>query len=215
MVEIIPAINVTSWDEVKNKVSLVEPYVQWVHIDVADGTFTENVLWHTPADLANLDTPLLLEIHLMINTIDTRIQEWLLPKVERVIFHAEVSHDPQASITLCHNAGKQAGVAIKPDTRVDEILPYAGKADMLQVLGVVPGKSGQVLQENALSSISTIRQHCPSCVLEIDGGMNLQTVPMAVNVGANVIVAASAIFESENIEEAIKKLKEAGNAQTA
>src|SRR3990167_10227179 len=130
MPEIIPAINAESFEEVKKKIKLVEPYVKWVHLDVADGTFTPNSIWHDPRDLLALETPLFLEVHLMVVDMDIRWRDWVLPKVSRVIFHAEAAHDPELVVGKIHEAGKEVGVAINPATewqRVDRKSVVQGK----------------------------------------------------------------------------------------
>jgi len=114
MPEIIPAINAESFEEVKKKIKLVEPYVKWVHLDVADGTFTPNSIWHDPRDLLALETPLFLEVHLMVADMDIRWRDWVLPKVSRVIFHAEAAHDPELVIGKFTRPERKSGLRLIP-----------------------------------------------------------------------------------------------------
>lgn len=206
-VEIIPAINATTFAEVERKIRLVEPHVSWAHIDVADGSFTDITLWHRPQDLMGFQTPLFLEVHLMLANIDERITEWLLPNVHRVVFHVEAAHNAMSVIHACHGADILAGIGVRPDTSYERLLPYVQKADMLHVLAVPPGPSGQVFQESALGAIRALRQSCTACLIEVDGGVHTQTVKRMVNAGANVLVAGSAIFSQEDIGSAIVALK--------
>lgn len=209
MVEIIPAVNATSFEEVKRKVAEVESHAKWVHIDVADGTFTDNVLWHNPADLAFLKTELFVEIHLMVGDVDAKLKDWLLPSVRRNIFHVEAAQDPEALIAACHAADIYAGLAMRPDTSWEMLKPYVSKADLLQVLGVIPGKSGQTLQKHVIQYIRALRGETSSCFLEIDGGINAETVGEAAEAGANVFVAGSAIFDALDPARALEDLKKA------
>lgn len=212
-VEIIPAINVDTFDEVEQRVRLMEPYSKWVHLDVADGTFTKNTIWHDARDLMGLQTPLKIEAHLMIRDIDMRIAEWLQAPVDRIIFHLEAGHDPVFVIELCRKANKQVGIAIVPDTSWIQLQPYWDNVDLVQVLGVHPGLAGQAIQPETYEKIAHLRASCPSCTIEVDGGMQVGTARRAALKGANIIVAASAIFRSVDVGKAIEKLRKSVEIQ--
>ncbi len=209
MIDIIPAINADNFEEIKEKIKMVEPYVQWLHLDVADGTFAKNTIWHNAGDLRGLDTPLLIEVHLMINDVERRVSDWFLPNIKRIIFHLEAAKDVDFVIAKCREAGKEVGLAINPETSWTRLFPYFGKANMFQILGVRPGLAGQKINEEVLRKIEEVRKNCPSCIIEADGGMNKDTAPKIARAGANLIAAASAIFKDNNIEKNIKELKEA------
>ena len=206
-IEIIPAINVVSFEELQKRVRQVEPYVKWVHLDVADGTFTKNSIWHNPEDILKLRTPLFIELHLMITSIDERMQEWLKPNVTRAIFHVEAAKDPSAIIDICHRAGKEVGIAFLPETEPELVFPFARKADMVQVLAVTPGEAGQKFQDHTLQKILALRNYCPTCPLEVDGGVTQELAPQLIKSGATILVAATVIFGSSNIQQAIDTLR--------
>ena len=216
-IEIIPAINAKTFAEVQEKIRMVEPYaegpdnggIKWVHVDVADGTFTDITLWHNSKDLLSLQTPLFVEVHLMIANIDERVQEWLRPIVRRIIFHREASQNPNAVIDACHASDIQIGIAIRPDSPVDIVLPYLSKVDMVQTLAVAPGRSGQAFQPNTLQKIAALHGACPSCTIEVDGGVNNATAPSIAGVGALLLVAGAAIFKTPDIRRAIEELRSA------
>ncbi len=203
MIQVIPAINSESFEEVKQRIKLVEPYASWVQLDVADGTFTKNTIWHNAGDLLKIKTSLKIEVHLMISDIDERIEEWLIEPVERIIFHLEAAKNPDFVIEKIKKFGKEAGIAISPDTSWTKLVPYFGKVDFIQVLGVNPGLPGQKFQEECFDKIAHIRKECPGCIIEVDGGMNNETAKKAVEFGANIINAATEIFNAEDIKEAI------------
>lgn len=207
MIEIIPAINEEEFEEVEKKIRLIESYAKWVHLDVADATFTRNTLWHEPADLVGVKTPLLIEAHLMISDIEERIENWLSVNVKRIIFNLEASKDPDFIIDKCRQAGVEVGLSIGPDTPWTQIVPYLKKIDLAQILSVYPGLAGQKFIEEGFDKIVNIRKKCPSCVIEVDGGMNPETAKKAAEAGANIIVAASYIWGSGDIEKAINELK--------
>jgi len=215
-IEIIPAVNAATFEEVQRKVKMIEPYVSWVHLDVADGTFTDVVLWHNPHDLWELKTPLFIEVHLMLDRIDERVEEWLEPNVRRVIFHQEASKDPNMVIAACRAADIQAGIAIRPDTPVEAVVPYLSQVDLVQALAVMPGRAGQAFRAETLETVRALRSTCTHlasgpeqiyCRVEVDGGVNASTVPGIVAAGADILTAASAIFSATDIAKAIEELR--------
>ncbi|NOY35406.1 MAG: hypothetical protein GXP44_00540 [bacterium] len=214
-VEIIPAINADGFEEIQRRVKLVEPFVTppsgagWVQIDAADGTFTKNTIWHKPEDLAFLETPLKIELHLMLDKMGRRIADWLLPNVHRIIFHIGATSDPDFVIEKCRDAGKEVGIAVGPNESLIKALEHKGEVDMFQILDVYPGLSGAKIVESAFDRIRELRNFCGDCIIEVDGGMNKETVGKAVEAGANVIAAASAIFGKEDVGKAIKQLRKA------
>lgn len=219
-IEIIPAVNAKTFAEVKEKVHLVEPYaegpdnggIKWVHIDVADGSFTDISLWHNPKDLFQLQTPLFVEVHLMLDKIDERIDAWLKPNIRRIIFHREASRDPNTVIEACRASDIRAGIAIRPDSPVDIVLPYIQKVDLVQTLAVVPGPSGQKFRPETLQKIMALRHACPTCPIEVDGGIDMNTAPQVVHAGADTLVAASAIFNTPDVRKAIEELRNHANS---
>ena len=209
--QIIPAINSVSFEEILEKIKLVEPYSEWVHLDVADGTFTKNTLWHNASDLITLDTKLSIEAHLMIDDAEKRIDEWLVPGVARIIFHLSGSKDPSFVVAKCKKQKVEVGVSVAPDESLAQALAYKDKVNFFQILGVWPGLPGQKTLEETYERIKEVRKFCPSCIIEVDGGMNRETIPRATVAGADIIVAASAIFDSaKHVREAIKELQNYG-----
>ena len=209
MIEIIPAINADSFEEVEKRIKLVESHTDWVHIDVADGTFTKNTLWHNAADLNLLNTKLNIEIHLMINDVERRIDDWLISGagVRRIIFHIGGCKDSDFVIKRCEKAGIDAAISIALEESVVKAMKYKDNVNLFQILGVRPGLPGQKIIAGAYERIKEVRNFCGSCIIEIDGGMNKETIPLAIKAGANRIVAASAIFNDKDTGENIKELK--------
>ena len=172
MVEIIPSVNVSNFEEFKERLKLVEPLTKWAHLDVSDGVFTKYVSWHEPKDLVGFKTKLKLEVHLMIDQPEREIEEWLIKPVNRVIFHQEATKEHQFLINKIHEAKKEAGIAIKPDTPWLKLFPYINKVDIFQLLAVSPGPSGQEFSEEIFHKIGHIRHVAPHAIIEIDGGVN-------------------------------------------
>ena len=208
---LIPAINVDSFDEVTRRIRAIEPLatryaIDSVHLDVADGTFTNNTIWHNARDLVGFQTPLKIEVHLMLADMDNRIDEWLFHPVGRIIFHAEACLNPALVIQKCRDAKIGVGVSIQPEISWDTTRPFWEMIDVVQLLSVIPGHAGQAMHPDALEKIRALRSACPSCTIEADGGVTAENIRQFAGAGANEIVAASAIFGRDNIEEAIKEL---------
>lgn len=206
MVKIIPAINADNFEEIKKKIKLVESYVSWVQLDVADGTFTKNILWHNPKDLLNLETNLNIEAHLMINGIEKKVDEWLVPQVKRIIFHIETAVDPDLVIKKIQYAGKEAGIAVGPDGSWTQLAHHKSKINFFQILGVFPGLTGQKINERTYKQVREMKKFCKGCIIEVDGGVSKDNAKKLADAGADILVAASAIF-SGDIKKNIEELK--------
>ncbi len=208
---VIPAINANTFEELKEKIKLIEPFSDLAHIDVADGTFTKNILWHNPKDLMLLDTPLYIEAHLMMNDIDKKVKDWFLPNIKRIIFHLSASADPNFVINKIKKTGKEVGISISPEELLEEALKYNNRVAFFQILGVNPGFAGQKTLQSTFERIKEVRKVCGSCIIEVDGGMNKETARMSVEAGADIIAAASAIFGQPDIGKAIEYIRSSEN----
>ena len=206
MVEIVPSINAPTFEEAQARIEKAESYVSWCHLDVTDGIFSKHLTWHNPLDLPRLQTTLNAEVHLMVEKPEEVIDQWLVEPVKRAIVHLEASRDIPFIIDQCRNAGREIGLAIRPDTFWGKLQPWFGKVDLFLVLGVNPGPSGQKMAEDTLDKIQHIRAECPDCGIEVDGGVNFETAPSAAQAGADILVAGSVIFSHTNIGEAVQRL---------
>ncbi len=207
MVEIIPAVNAETWQEVVTKIRRVESFSKWVHIDVADGTFTPNTIWHNPLDLVGFETPANVEIHLMEDRPEERIEAWLIKPVKRIIVHYEVAHDLDFIFTECWRAKIEVGVAVNSRTSWTCLKPFISRVHLFQILAVHPGKAGQEFERHNLSKIKHLRTACHDCNIEVDGGMNPKNAEDAVKAGANIIASASYIFSHPSPKMAMKELQ--------
>ena len=208
--EIIPAINVPTFEEVKERVKKVEPFVTWCHLDVTDGVFSKHLTWHDARDLPLLHTSLYMEVHLMVEEPEKIIDQWLVFPVRRIIVQVEAVKDMELLIRKCREAKKEIGLAVGPETFWGQLEPWFGRVDMVQVLAVCPGPSGQKMAEGTIEKITHLRNSCPSCILEVDGGITFESASLVKNAGADILVAGSMIFASEDVGMTIEKLKNHG-----
>ena len=209
MIEIIPSINVDSFKELEQKVRQVEPCVRWAHIDVSDGVFTKHISWHDPQELVGFETSLKLEVHLMIQSPERGIDQWTIVPADRIIFHQEATSAHQLLVEKIHQAGKEAGIAVKPETSWLKLFPFFGKVEVLQFLAVNPGPSGQEFSEEIFHKIEHVQSLCHECIIEVDGGVNTSVARRCAKRGAELLVAGNAIFKGNDIKKNIERLKAA------
>ena len=119
----------------------------------------------------------------------------------------EAAHDPMLVFEKIKEAEKEVGVAIRPETKWQKLAPFLEKADLVQTLAVPPGQAGQAFRPEILEKIRHIREAAPKVIIEVDGGINLETGRECAKAGASILVSANYIFGSKNIEEAINSLK--------
>jgi ribulose-phosphate 3-epimerase len=170
-----------------------------IHIDVMDGHFVPN-LSMGPVVVEGLRpvTRLPLEVHLMVEDPGRFLDAFVSDGADTLIVHHEVLADARPLIRRLHQLGKKAGVAIKPDTPVDALEPYLADIDLALCMTVHPGFSGQKFLPQSPERIRKLRALIdrlnPKCDLEVDGGIDDSTARIAVEAGANVLVAATAVF---------------------
>jgi ribulose-phosphate 3-epimerase len=170
-----------------------------IHIDVMDGHFVPN-LSMGPAVVKSLRqvTRLPLEIHLMVQEPGRFLDAFIAAGADSLIAHYEVLGDPRPLFRHAHDAGKKVGLAIKPDTPVEVLEPFLPEMDLALCMTVYPGFSGQAFLPESPPRIAELRRLIdrlhPSCDLEVDGGIERHTTPPVVKAGANVLVAATAVF---------------------
>ncbi|MFQ9065112.1 MAG: ribulose-phosphate 3-epimerase [Eubacterium sp.] len=183
-----------------------------IHIDVMDGHFVPNISIGAPVVAACkkvCDVP--FDVHLMISNPLDYAEDFAKAGADIICFHTECDSDTEQTIDKILSLGKKAALAIKPATSIDEVVKYLDKISMVLVMTVEPGFGGQSFMESTMPKIEAIRKINPDIDIEVDGGINADTVKIAAKAGANVFVAGSAVFKSENPAETIALLKK--NAQ--
>lgn len=186
--------------------------VDLIHIDVMDGHFVPNITMG-PFIVEGIKriTKVPLDIHLMIEHPERYIAAFadVAGNDDVITFHIEAAKKPKEVISLIKNAGLKAGISLNPETPTDLVENFLNIVDMVLVMSVNPGFAGQKFISNVLPKIARLRAISPDEMdIEIDGGITIETISQAVHQGANVIVAASAIFKAENPGNAIKTLRQ-------
>lgn len=186
-----------------------------IHVDVMDGHFVPNISMGTPIIRSlRKATRLPLEAHLMISDPDLFVDEFARAGADSFMVHWEGNNDLSRTVQLIKALGKRVGVAINPATPAEVLEEIMQDLDQVLVMTVNPGFGHQHFLHTTLPKIGRARrmidQIKPECDLEVDGGVDVATAPLAVAAGANVLVAGSAIFnDSEGVTDAMKRLRAA------
>ncbi len=216
MAEIIPSINMASdLSEIEEKIRLVEGHVDWVHIDIVDGKFATPSTWPYSLDgvelaprLSDIHTKVNIELHLMTQTPEDDLDEWLDTQAKRILIHYEASADPRQALTLLSMSKIEEGLVLNMGTKVDVLSEHHDMLELIQLMTIAHiGPSGIKFDENSLSKIRQVKQDYPKLSLQVDGGMNEQTIKKVLDAGADRIVVGSAIFKADNPLEALTKLQ--------
>jgi len=190
--------------------------VEWLHIDVMDGIFVSSISYGMPVIKSiRPKTDLFFDVHLMITEPERYLEIFADCGADLIDFHFEATKNVQGCINAIKALGKKVGIAIKPDTPVIEIVPYVDQVDMILVMTVEPGFGGQKLIPSCFDKVRELRTITDEMGLtdlniQVDGGINADNVTVALDAGANIIVAGSAVFKdsiTENINRFNEKLQ--------
>ena len=181
----------------------------WLHVDVMDGHFVPNLTIGPPVVKAlRKATDLPLDVHLMIEAPNRWVGEYLDAGADGVSFHVEAEPDPRPGLLAIRERGKRPALAIKPGTPVEALFPYLDLLDMVLVMTVEPGFGGQAYMADMAPKLRALRARAPALDLQVDGGLDPETVKHAAAQGANVIVAGSAVFRAPSAAQAIAALRQ-------
>lgn len=180
-----------------------------IHIDVMDGHFVPNISIGAPVIAAMKKVcHIPFDVHLMISDPLFYIDDFIRAGADIITFHVECESNIEKTIDKIIAAGCRAALAVKPNTPIEAVYPYLDKLSMVLVMTVEPGFGGQSFMESTMPKIKELRANCPELDIQVDGGINTDTVKIAGKAGANVFVAGSAVFKSEDPAATIKHLKE-------
>lgn len=185
-----------------------------IHLDVMDGHFVPNISIGAPVIAAMKKVCALpFDVHLMISDPYFYADDFIKAGADIITFHTECDADILETINKIRSSGCKAALAVKPATPIEAVYPYLDRLSMVLVMTVEPGFGGQRFMDSVMPKIKALREKCPDLPIQVDGGINNETVKIAGAAGANVFVAGSAVFSSSDPAEAINTLKK--NARLA
>ena len=184
----------------------------WFHIDIMDGVFVPNISFGMPVvKCIDKICKKTMDIHLMIINPDKYINKFKELGADILTVHFEVCNHLHRTIHAIKDAGMKAGVALNPHTPVHSILNILNDIDLVCIMSVNPGFGGQSFIDNTFEKVSDLnklrKEHNAKFLIEVDGGVNCNNARKLIDNGANVLVAGSFVFKSENPKKTITELK--------
>ena len=206
-VRIAPSILAADFAKLGEEVRAVAAAgADWIHIDVMDGHFVPNItIGPAVAKALRPHCDLPFDVHLMISPVDPMIESFVDAGADIISLHPEAGPHLHRSLQTIRNFGKKAGIVLNPATPVSVVDEVMDRVDLVLVMSVNPGFGGQAFIKTQLAKISALRERIDKHVagggqpidLEVDGGIDHKTAPLAIAAGANVLVAGTATFKGE------------------
>lgn len=214
MLKLSPSLLAADFSDLRSEIQKVESAeCDMLHLDVMDGMFVPNISFGMPVIAAlRPHSKLLFDVHLMIEDPIRYIKDFVKAGADSITFHYESCNDQKAVIEEIRKYGVRVGISIKPQTPAFVLEPLLPSVDMVLVMTVEPGFGGQKLIPDTLSTVRQVKEMAAFMKapidIQVDGGITPENAHLAVETGANVLVAGSAIFRAEDIKEAVRRFKE-------
>jgi len=210
---ISPSILNSDLARLADEIARIEPTADWVHVDVMDNHFVPNLTLGLPvveSVLRHARIP--VDCHLMIDEPDRWAPGYAEAGAGSVTFHIEAARNPRQLARDLRAAGARAGAAIKPGTSIDSIRDVVTELDMILVMTVEPGFGGQAFMADMMPKVRQARaladQSDADIWIQVDGGIDMRTIEIAAEAGANVFVAGSAVYRADDPAAMVTTLRE-------
>ncbi len=209
---IAPSILSADFGYLGAAIGMISDQIEWLHVDVMDGQFVPNITIGPPVVKSlRKHSDLFFDCHLMISEPWKYLEDFKKAGADSCTFHVEVGQTEE-TIKLARELGLRVGLSLNPDKPFELVEPYLDQVDVLLVMSVFPGFGGQSFIPGVLDTVRKARVAVESKKLqmdiEIDGGIDLNTLPLALEAGANVLVAGNAIFGQDDPAAALRALQD-------
>jgi ribulose-phosphate 3-epimerase len=209
MIDVIPGILEKDWPVIEQKLQALSGQTEWVQIDIADNTLVPNETFVDVAAFAPYADKLNLEAHLMVANPEKYLRPLADAGFKRIIAHVE-SQDPREFLSQAEHEEVEVGLALDGATELEQIEPFLEEVDMVLVMTIEAGFSGQEFMPETVEKIKRIHEHFPDLAIEVDGGINEKTAKVAKDAGATRLVSTSFLFKHpQGVAQAIDALKNA------
>lgn len=210
-------LNAEKGKEAEVILALEKARTDYIHIDVMDGEFVEKNTYQRMLELSSYVrriSNMPLDVHLMVKDVETAINVFAPVEANLITFHLEACKDEEEVfkfINMIKDNHSRVGIAVKPDTKIEEIYKFLPFIHVVLVMTVEPGKGGQTLISDMVDKIGTLKNHIDEnnldTVIEVDGGINLATCERVKEAGASMLVAGTAILMAKDYGDIIEDLK--------
>jgi ribulose-phosphate 3-epimerase len=214
MIRICPSILNANFDELPSEIAKVAQVSDLLHLDVMDNKFVPNFTFSFERAREIIEgSELPVDVHLMIADADREALPYLDTSASSITVHLEACEDPLSLLTEIRRRGKRAAIAIKPGTAIDEIKELLPNVDMILVMTVEPGFGGQKFMSEMMPKVEIARRWLDEAGLsdtwlQVDGGINLETISKAKRAGADTFVAGSVVFNSPDPAGIVETLRQ-------
>ena len=214
-IKISPSILSADFSKLGNEIqNLEKAKADLIHIDVMDGHFVPNItIGPEVINKLRKYTSLPFDVHLMISPVDNFINNFAKAGADIITIHPEATNDLISSIKKIKSYNKKAGVSLNPETSVEKVLSIISSIDLVLVMSVNPGFSGQKFMEETVEKVKILREEIDSKKLktqiEIDGGINFENAKIAIEAGVDILVSGTTIFQENggNLKKNIQLLR--------
>ena len=213
-IKVSPSILAADFGNIERECNLIDKSdADWFHLDVMDGIFVPNISFGMPVVKAiRKMTSKPLDVHLMITEPERYIEKFIEIGSDIISFHIEATNKLEENINLIKSKNVKVGIAINPDTPIDSLIDIINKIDLVCLMGVFPGFAGQKFIKNTFDRLKELKKliidNNSKALIEVDGGVKADNYMELRSLGADVLVAGSYIFNSDDYHLVIKKLKE-------
>lgn len=211
--KVAPSILAANFIDLAKEIKRVnDAKVEYLHIDIMDGHFVPNISFGPDiVKQMRTETNVFFDVHLMITNPKEYLNSFVNAGSNSITYHYETNVNHLEMIELIHQARNKCGISIKPKTDPKEIIPYLNKIDLVLVMSVEPGFGGQKFMQNALEKIKFLdnyrRINNLNYQIEVDGGINLETAKLVKEAGADIVVAGTYLFKSDDFTSKVEEIE--------